>query len=1070
MKKILTVFILMISMSVFSQEKDITGVVTDDTGEPMIGASLFIKKSSRGAMTDFDGVYSIRAKKGDVITFSYLGAESKKVTVGDADRIDVTLKKYAEALDEVIVVGYGTVKKSDLTGSVSSVKAEEITKTGSVSLDQALAGKASGVVVNSNSGTPGAGANITIRGISTISSSQPLYVIDGIPMENDVESDLNGNSTGGSDLSPLSLINPSDIESIEILKDASATAIYGSRASNGVVLITTKLGEIGKGVINVTHEYSTGSIVNTAVKVFDANEYWINLNEARINGGQSPIDEGLLSLAQAGEVPSQDWLSILLRPATTSNTNISFSGGNKETRYLFSTNVLNNTGLIKETNFKRIQSRLNLTTNVNKKVKIGTRITYSYVDTDTQATTTNNFTTSGTSSIIKRALRSNPTELYYEDGLYVFDDEDDDDTIDDENLQVTPLSFLQNNDWNTRQYQFLGNVFADFQLSKSLSFKTTLTYQNRMSKQRFYQNDLENIIDDPTNNKKGWAKTSDAQNLSSSITNQLTYNKKIGGNNLNVILGQSAEWRESEGIRTSNYGFANDLLGWYGLGTAGTNEQDIVSYTDSRLLSFFGRINYTYNKKWLFTLTGRYDGSSKFAENNKYGFFPAGAIAYKLSQEQFIKDIDAISEAKIRLSYGRTGNQAINQYNSLSLLTPDQYVSGDGAGGEDITTIYYSNQLPNPNLRWETTDQFDAGIDLAFFRNRVTLTADYYTKKTKDLLFKNNEVPSQSGQTTYAQNYGVVDVQGFELGLGVDIIRNQKMTWNFKGNFSVGKATMDGLITDYINAGSEVNGRVDGGTQRLINGEAIGTFYGWKTAGISQFDDFVEFQGLTYEDQVNLYNSDRLETFTYIPREDNSIPQEDLTHRPGEQLFEDVNGDGIIDNEDRQAIGNAQPDVTFGINNSFKIGNVDFSFFFDGQVGKEVANLLNFNLLTFSDGQQLSLVKDAWTPENQSTSLPKVKSQGGAAFIFSDRYVEDASFVRLQNITIGYNFPKKLVEKIGLSSLRVYGSANNIYTFTKYTGFSPDVSGFGNNNLALGHDNGGYPPIRTIRFGVNLNL
>jgi len=1055
----------MFSLFTYSQQRTITGKVTDEKNEPIFSVSVLIKQSRSGTQTDFDGNYSIKGKKGDIITFSYLGFESKSLVIGDSDVINISLNPSNEVLDEIVVIGYGTVKKSDLTGSVSTVKAEEIVKTNSIGLDQALAGRAAGVVVTQNSGTPGAAASINIRGISTISSSEPLYVIDGIPMENTPDNDLNSDSSGGSYLSPLSLINPNDIESIEILKDASATAIYGSRASNGVVLVTTKSGEIGKGVINVRHENAIGT-VPAAIDVLDGNEYWINLNEARINGGETPIDPDLLAQAQAGLIPSQNWLSTILRPARTTNTNLTFSGGNKDLRYLISSNLLNSTGVIDKTNFQRFQTRLNLTANVNENFKVGTRITYAYVDTDTQATTTNNFQTRGTGSVVRRALLRNPTIIQFipEDENAELDPEDE------ENLQLSPTTFIDANDWNTRQYQFLGSLYADLKLNEDFSFRSTFTYQNRTSKQRFYQKSIPF-----NNNRNGWARTSDGINISGTITNQLNYNKKIGKSRIDILLGQSAEWRENENIRTSNSDFPNDLLGWYGAGLAGTTEPENIGFSDSKLLSYFGRVNLTLKNKFLFTLTARYDGSSKFAESNKYGFFPAGAFAYKFSQEKFFKQIDAITSGKLRVSYGRTGNQAINEYNSIYLLQGDQVVSGTGTGSEGITPIYYSSQLANTNLRWETTDQLDIGLDLGLFKNKLTLTADYYSKQTKDLLFRNNELPNQSGFLNYALNFGEVHSTGFELALGFKAINKPKTKWTVNANFSVGQSTIEGLVTDFIEVGPTVNGRVPGGTQRLINGEAIGTFYGWKLAGVTQFDDFQEFQGLTTQEQIDLYNQDRLATYTYIPREDGSIPQDGSLHRPGEELYynlPDADGtfDGIIDNVDRQAIGNAQPDFIFGINNSFNFGDFDFSFFVNGQVGQEVANLLNFNLLTFSGNQSLSVVKEAWTPENPSNVYPKVRSTGGGDFVFSDRYVEDASFVRLQNVTIGFSLPQDVAANIGFTSLRIYASGNNLYTFTNYSGFNPDVSAFGRDNLNLGHDSAGYPQIRTFNLGVDIKF
>ncbi|MDO6792595.1 TonB-dependent receptor [Tamlana sp. 1_MG-2023] len=1061
MKQILTAIIFMISLSVFSQERTITGVVLDETNQPLSGATLIVKGTRTGAMTDFDGGFSILAKTGDILSVSYLGAEDKEVTVGDTDVILITLKSSDEQLDEVVVIGYGTVKKSDLTGSVSSIKAEELTKTGTVALDQALAGRASGVVVTQNSGTPGAGASISIRGISTISDSQPLYVIDGIPMENDSQDDLNGETQNSATLSPLSLINPADIESIEILKDASATAIYGSRGANGVVLVTTKSGQEGKGIIQIDHEYSLGSLPNT-IEVFDANQYWINRNEAQINGGETPIRQTLLDSANAGIIPTQKWLDVLIRTATTSNTNLKFSGGNKDLRYLLSTNILNQEGLVEDTDLSRIQTRLNLNGNVNKFLSIGTGMNYSVVKSSTQNTNTNNSTVNGASSVIRKALLANPSEILLP--------QEDVDSDEDGNIQVTPLTYVNNTISQSNLYQFLGNIYADIKFTKNLNFRSTVTYQNRATKQRFYQNDLGRYDIELTNSRRGWAKTGDALNTSFTNTNQLNYDKSFGKHNLNFILGQSQEWREAESLRTSNWDYANDLLTWYAPETAANYDPDQVGYSDSKLESYFGRVNLNlFKNKFLFTFTGRYDGSSKFAENNKWAFFPAGAIAYKLSNERFIKKVDAISNLKLRLSYGRVGNQALREYQSLAQLAPDQYVFGSG-GAESTSAVYYANQIPNPNLRWETTDQFDAGIDLGLFKNRISLTADYYKKNTKDLLINNNPAPAQSGIGFFTQNFGEIESEGFEMALGLRIISKPTISWDVNTNFSVGKAIVKDLISDEIQSGIAF-GRVSTGTQRLMIGEEVGTFFGWKTAGVSQFDDFVEFDGLSHQEQIDLYNQDRIATYTYKADYEGGVPVDGSVHRPGQQLYEDLDGDGVISEADKKIIGNAQPDIMFGINNAFSFGNIDFSFFFDGQLGQEVANVMNWNLLNYSGGQQLEIVKDAWTPENQSTTMPKVGGNGwGNTLPFSDRYVENASFVRLQNVTLGYSLPSDVVEKLKINGFRIFVSGTNLFTITEYTGFNPDVNLGGRNALTLGHDNAGYPVPSTVRLGVSLKI
>lgn len=1059
MKKLLSIFLITLTFHAFSQEKSISGSVKDETGTPLLGVTILIKGVAKGTVTDFDGNFSLKAKPSDILVFSYLGTETKEVAVGDQTTINVSLTKSDTTLEEIVVVGYGSVKKSDLTGSVSSIKAEEITKVGAVGLDQALAGRAAGVIVRQSSGQPGAGASITIRGIGSFSGSQPLYVIDGIPLDNDSQSTLNSENESSASLNPLSMINPSDIESIEILKDASATAIYGSRGANGVVLITTKTGVEGKGVFQIDQDYSLGELPKY-IDVMDANDYWLSRGEAQLNGGVVNLPrETLLDSARAGSIPNQNWQKLLYRTATTSNTNINFSGGNKDLRYTLTSNILNAKGLVKRTDYTRVSTRLNLDANISKGLKVGARLNYSSVSSSLQSTNTNWSSNNGTNSIIFRALFSNPSELLLQDG----DNEEDGTT------QITPLTFLENNTWDTNLGQFLGNMFVDLSLTKSLSFRSTFTYQNRNTKQRFYQNNLENLGIIVTNNRRGWAKTGDSQNISTTNTNQLNYKNKFGKHALNAVLGQSLEWRESEGLRTSNYGFPNDILTYYAPATATFQDPDIVSFRDSKLSSFFGRINYTFNNKWLLTVTGRYDGSSKFAKNNKWAFFPAAAIGYKLSQEKFIKDINAISNLKLRLSYGVTGNQAVSEYQSLSQLGSDQFVFGNE--GESLSTIYFANQLPNANLKWETTKQFDAGLDLGLFKNRYTLTFDYYKKQTEDLLIAGNRIPSQSGFTGFTQNFGGIEADGLEFSVDARIINNDKMSWTLNANVSTGKAIVTDLISDNILSGYS-QGWLSGGSQRLIIGEEIGTFFGHKTAGIAQFDDFVEFQGLSTEERINLYNQDRTASYTFVDGYEGGYPRILNSQRPGEQLYTDLDGDNQISEADKEIIGQAQPDLSIGINNSFSFGNIDLSFFFDGQFGQEVTNVTNWNLLMYGGGQQLTTVRQAWTPENPSDIYPRVDSsnEGAPSFIFSDRFIEDASFIRLQNITIGYTFPSQLMEKLKLSSLRLYASASNIFTISDYSGYNPDVSLTSRNNLSLGHDNAGYPIVRTIRMGVSIKL
>lgn len=1049
MKKFLTFAILMISINVFSQEKTYSGVVKDATGYPAIGVAIVVKGTNNLTVTDIDGKYFIKAMKGAALIFSYIGMETVEIKLGDQQTVNITLKNKDSQLDEVVVVGYGTVKKSDLTGSVSSLKGEELTKIGTVGIDQALAGRVAGLVVTQGSGEAGTGSSIKIRGISSLNGSEPLYIIDGVPIDNTSVGGLGNQDMASSALSPMSLVNPSDIESIEVLKDASATSIYGSRGANGVIMITTKKGKVGKGIIAIDLESGITTVPHF-IDELDSNQYTILREEAWKNAGNlTARNQVTLDSANAGLLKTTNWQKSIIHTGSQTNTNLNFSGGSKEMRYLISNSILDIKGIIDGTNYQRITSRVNLDAGISEKLRVGTTINYAHVKNDQSSISTGVNNLRGATSAITRALLAAPTT-----GLLADDN--------DEGIQLwTPTTALAANKYNNIMTQLITNMYLQYDFTKNLNFKSTFAYQERNTSQRYYQF---NIL--PNNVAEGGrAKTGDTRASTTTFTNTLNYNKKIKQHAINALLGQSMESNVTEGVYVSNYGFANDLLTYYDPGSAAFKDPDKMTYFDTHLASFFGRINYSYNNKFLLTFSGRFDGASKFAENNKWAFFPSGAISYKLSEEKFIKNINSISELKLRLSYGTSGNQAISTYQSL-----DQYASGLTPFNESTTTIYYQSQLPNPDLTWETTTQLDAGIDVGFFKRKLTATFDYYNKLTDDLLFTGNRIPVQSGQATYTQNYGSLETKGYEAAINAHVITKKDFSWTIKGNFSAGKTKVKDMASDNLFSGWNP-GYIPGGTQRLIVGEEIGTFYGYKRAGIAQFNDFVEFQGLTNEQSIAKYNAAPNATYNFISSYSGGQPEVPTRKRPGEQLYEDIDGDGKISAIDRKIIGQAQPDFTFGIDNSFTFGNVDFSFFIDSQQGGELANMQNIDLLNFKvDQQGLALTSDRWTPENPSTVWPRVDFNNGVNNLFSDRYIEDATFVRLQNITIGYNLDKDLIKKWNISSLRLYVSGSNIYMWTKYTGFTPDVSLMGSSTTNLGHDNAGYPATRYIRMGLNIKL
>lgn len=1030
---------------------DISGKIIDENGQGLPGASIVVSGTTLGTTTDLDGRYKLNVPEGAVLTITFVGYAAKEIQVGNQKIIDVQMELDAEQLEEIVVVGYGAVRKSDLTGSVASVKAEELTQLGAISFDQGLAGRVAGVTVTSSSGAPGSGAAVRIRAVSSLNGSDPLYVIDGIPLEVSSSPGLGQQDVEGASLSPLAMINPSDIKSVEILKDASSTAIYGSRGANGVVLITTKKGEVGQSKVSIDHEYGVTEVIRF-VDVLEANKYTILNREAAFNAGTvlTMADTLRLDSARMNLIPSSDWQRTILRTGKQSSTNLSFSGGSKDVRYMISGNVLNSKGVVERSDYKRISGRANVDANISNNFKAGVTLNYTHVTSNNSSINTGVNSLRGATSALTRATSSNPTT-----GIPADDDVDNDELW-------TPLISINANRFNNLLTQFVGNVYADYKFMDGLSFRTALSYQNRNTAQRYYQF---NIIPEGVA-EGGRAKWGDSRNTRATVTNTLNYLNDFGQHRFNVVLGQSIEESENESLRISNFGFANDLLTYYDPGSATFQDPDITNFSENKLSSFFGRINYTFANKYLFTLTARYDGSSKFAANHKWAFFPAAAVAYRLSEESFIKNLGVVSTLKLRASYGTSGNQAISPYQSL-----DQYASGIQPINEVNQTIYYVSQLPNPDLTWETTTQTDVGIDFGFFDEKLSGTVEYYKKTTDDLLFQGNRIPVQSGFSTYTENGGTLLTDGVEASLTGYVVTKPNFTWTITGNVSTGKTVVQDLKSDNLFSGWSP-GFISGGSQRLIIGEEVGSFWGLKEVGISQFEDFQEFQGLSREERIELYNSDPTAAYTLVDGYDyaGGLPLDNSRLRPGEQLYFDVDGDSLITNDDYTVVGNAQPDIIFGITNNIKYKDFDFSFFIDGKYGQDIANLVNFNLLNFTGGQALEEIMDQrWTPENPSQLYPRLDSSNGRAQM-SSRVIEDGSFIRLQNVTIGYNLPSKLLDKIRASRLRVYLSATNLLMITDYQGYSPDVSIRGNNATNLGHDNGAYPLARLVRLGVNVTF
>jgi TonB-linked SusC/RagA family outer membrane protein len=1069
----------------------VSGQILDESGNPIAGASIRTIDRSIGKATDEKGRFTLSGVgEGAVLVISAVGhaplsirlvngrfravagaandpqadasgeAPARSALLDDAPgSLIIRLARSSTALDEMIVIGYGSTRKSDLTGAVSSVRSDVIGKLGTISLEQALQGRAAGVNVIQNSGVPGAGATIQVRGVNSLTGSDPLYVIDGIAVDNSSISSGALNSSDARNISPLSMINPNDIASIEILKDASATAIYGSRGANGVVLVTTKSGKEGKGKVSLDADYGVSSL-RKMVDLLNTNEYLLLSSEAYVNAGLGEnYRSSLLDSAGKGLVPGHDWQKAIFRQGIAQNYNLNIQGGNKDTRYFVSGNYNKVKGIILRSDFSRYSVRGNLDANVKPWLKAGTRFTFSSISTSEVNTSTSYNTSRGMNSVVMRAFAAPPyLDPYAEDGSV---------SLDPYGLDAySPLVAIYANNYNNSSSSLLGNAFSTITFARNFHFKTSVSYQQRNTNIRFYQN---SDMLPPEFSVGGWARTNDSYVKMFMIENTLSYSQKFKKHQVNALAGQSWQTIRSESVGTSNMGFPNDVLGIYGVASAATNEPDDITYTDSKLASFFGRLNYSFDNKYLLTLTGRVDGSSKFAVNNKYAFFPAAALAYKLSEEKFMNALPFVSSAKLRVSYGITGNQSLRPYQSLAQLAAGTVGTGTGTGTEALTAIYYPNNIPNNNLKWETTGQLDAGLDASFFSDRLNISADYYDKHTHDLLVVGYRVSSISGFSTATVNLGHMATKGMDLSLDVKLISTKALSWNAGLVFSTGKTRIISLGgTDYVPSGYN-QGWLPSGTQRLIAGDELGAFYGYKRTGITQFSDFKEF----YDGNGKLRSLDDILSFysptnTYTPI-DPDYPT-NIKARPGEQMYEDLNGDKLINENDWKVIGRVQPSYTYGFRTDLAYKHFDLSLFFDGRKGGQIANVNNFQLLSFSGAQQLGMVRQRWTPEHASTVFPRLdqSNYGNSGFRFSDRFLESATFFRIQNITLGYTFHK--IARQALSSCRVYISLSNVMTFSKYTGYTPDVSLTGSSNLSLGHDNATYPLPTTVRFGCNINF
>jgi TonB-linked SusC/RagA family outer membrane protein len=1032
------------------QQTAVTGKVTDEHGDPMPGLSVRVKGTNTAVLTNNNGLYSINVTTNPAtLVFSYLGYATQEISLNGRSVLNVKMKEEVNSLNQVVVIGYGSVDRKDLNGSVASVNIADFSKAPVTSFDEALAGRVAGVTVAGADGQPGAVSNIVIRGPGSITQdNSPLYVVDGFPME-----DADNNN-----------INPSDIESIDILKDASSTAIYGSRGANGVIIITTKKGKKGDPVINfnsyyglqkntnvmellnpyefvkVQLEQSAGQTVNTAMNVYTPGEL-PETDPFYVAGGNT--------LESYRNLKGLDLQNQYFRTAAVQNYDISLRGGTDKTLYSISGNMRDLEGIIINSGLKRYQGRVTLDQNVNTKLKVGTNVNYSQSQTFGTIQIPEGGSFNSTLSHMYGVWGYRPVtgniDLNLEDELF-------DPITTGDDYRVNPVISAKNEIRKTTVSGLSANVYGEYAFSKYLKLRVTGAVNNRFTASEVFNNSLTSSGSNTTRRVNG--SLFNTTNTTLLNENTLTYKRTFNKHHrFNAVAGytlQKSKWFRS--------GFSASLVPNQGLGVDGLDEAETQAGgsggSNNGLASYLGRINYIFKDKYIFTTSFRSDGSSKFFEGNKWSFFPSGAFAWVASEEPFLKKINAISNLKLRASYGLTGNNRIGDFDYMTRLSfvnsgGYSYNNGSPGKGTSITGI------GNPNLKWESTAQTDLGIDLGFFKERIALTVDLYKKVTDNLLLL-ADLPLTTGISSAYKNVGKMKNEGLEISLTTVNVKTKQFSWSSNFNISFNKNQVLSLAENQNALARRV--RFDDGYNGVYShisvvGEPIGQLFGLVWDGLYQVSDF-----------------DVSGTGTYVLKA--NVPTNGNTRaviQPGHVKYKDLNGDGNININDYTIIGRGLPVHTGGFSNNFSYKGFDLNVLFQWSYGND---LINANRLVFEGSSRRSLNQfatyaDRWSFDNQDSLIPRVGGQGPNNY--SSRIVEDGSYLRLKTVSLGYNVPASFAKELGIRSLRVYTSAQNLMTWTNYSGPDPEVS-VGFSNLTQGFDYAAYPRARTITFGLNVSF
>lgn len=1004
------------------------GRVTDAvTGERIPGVNILLKGTTNGTATDAEGKYALSIPdESATLVFSAIGYATQEVLLRNEAILDVRLQEDVNQLKEIVVIGYGTQKKSDLTGSVGSVKGNQLMERPAINAEQSLAGRIAGVNVSTNSGRPGGRTAIAIRGFSSLNASNtPLYVVDGIIWTNGI-----------------STINPSDIEAIDVLKDASATAIYGTRGSNGVIIVTTKRGSKEGNQLSYNTYYTIGKLpTDRKADVLNSRE-WLSLEEEVYKNAnkfdptgfaagkyQNPIEKRknylvgnklgnreLFSLDING-VPQPlydvDWSNESLRTAISQGHNLSYTGKNDRTNYGLYLGYANENGIVKESFQKRYNVRTAIDQQLKKWLTVGGTI--SYARTEQGGVDDSN----GSYNVLRTIIEMAPFVPYkYTDGAYGYGG-------DYAGLEKVdnPLAQIYENKLRYSSNTFNGNTYARIKLIEGLEFTST-----------FGANLINNIIPTASSSKLGGGSSQNSASISTNETrfwqwsNRFNYVRKINADHtVNILLGAEKQKYNYLGFQAATRFAPDDYYGYNNLSAGSTPLAPSSSTNSYQLESYFGRVNYNFSDKYLVTATGRFDGSSRFGQNNKFAFFPSTAVAWRISQEEFLKNNRILSNLKLRASYGLTGNSEIGSYRSNANLITNSYIfGGTRASGSTIGT------LANPDLKWEKTAQYDVGLEVGFINNRITLDADVYLKKTSDLLL-DAPVPATSGYVVSTRNIGNMENRGLEISLNTVNIENASFSWSSSFNFSLLKNRITALG---INNEDIIYGFKD--LQLLRVGQSVGSFYGYSREGIWRKDQ---------ADQAAVYGK-----------------------KPGDVRILDVNKDGLINGNDRVIIGKGIPDFYGTFANKFRYKNFDLLIELQYSKGNDVfSNIRNSGEGRFGIANNFATVLDSWTPTNQDAILEQVRPSG-YSYYMDTRKVSDGSFIRGKNLSLGFTVPKAMSSKYGLNNVRVFVAAQNFFLLTRYYGYDPEVTNYDQSAFSQGVNYADYPKPRNLMFGAALNF